>query len=91
MEMMPALLQAFKDWRQRWRPKMEMFEFFTSGAGGWGVFNAQDEQELSQAMMEYPFGQFSLVETIPTVDGDAALDRAIQTTNQMMQAMRPGS
>ena len=27
LEMLPALLQAFKEWRNRWRPKIETFEF----------------------------------------------------------------
>ncbi len=88
-EMMPALLQAFKAWRGRWRPKMENFEFFAVGGGGWGVLNTADEKELSQAMMEYPFAPFSVIEALPTVDGDEALDRVIQTMDQMMAAMKP--
>ena len=89
MEMMPGLLQAFKAWRAKWRPKMESFEFFAVGAGGWGVFNTPDEKELSQAMIEYPFGPWSLTEALPTVNGDEALDRVIETMNQMMAAMQP--
>jgi hypothetical protein len=89
-EMMPMLLQAFKGWRAKWRPKMEIFEFFVSGAGGWGVFNTTDEKELSQIMMEYPWQPFSANELIPTVDGDEALDRLIETMNRMMEAMKPG-
>jgi hypothetical protein len=88
-EMMPTLLQAFKEWRNRWRPKMESFEFFSAGNAGWGVFNTADDMELAQAMMEYPFGPYSYVEAIPTVNGDEALDRLIETTNTMLASMRP--
>jgi hypothetical protein len=87
--MMGGLLQAFKGWREKWRPKMESFEFFAMGGGGWGVINTTDEKELSQAMMEYPFAPFSVTEALPTVDGDDALDRLIATFNQMMAAMKP--
>src|SRR5689334_11580792 len=83
LDMMNDLLQAFKAWRGRWQPKMEAFEFFGSGAGGWGVFNTEDEIELSQAMLEYPFQPFSNVEAIPTVNGDEALERSIAVFQQM--------
>jgi hypothetical protein len=86
--MMPALLQAFKAWRAKWRPKMENFEFFSVGAGGWGVINAADDRELSQIMMEYPLQPFSSNELLPTVDGDDAQDRLTATFNQMMAAMQ---
>lgn len=89
MEMMPGLLQAFKAWREKWRPKMEAFEFFAAGAGGWGVLNTADERELSQIMTEYPLGPFSINEALPTVNGDDALDRVIATTAQMTAAMKP--
>lgn len=86
-EMMPALLGAFKEWREKWRPKMESFEFLSSGGGGWGVINTSDDRELSQIMLEYPFGPFSSVELLPTVAGDDALDRVIDFTGQMMAKM----
>jgi hypothetical protein len=87
-EMMPGLLQAFKAWRAKWRPKMESFEFFAAGVGGWGVLNTADEKELSQAMMEFPFLPFSNTEALPTIDGDEGLERLIETMNQMMAAMQ---
>lgn len=76
-EAMAGLLGAFKDWRDRWRSKMEMFEFFAGGGGGWGVFNLADEVELSQAMMEYPFTPFSMIQTHLTINGDEAMARMI--------------
>ena len=54
LEAVGGLLQAFQAWRDRWRPKMEAFECFASGAGGWGVLNTEDEVELSRAMQESP-------------------------------------
>jgi hypothetical protein len=88
-EMMPALIEAFKAWREKYRSKMEMFEFFSAGAGGWGVLNTSDDVELSQIMMEFPFQPFSSNELIPTVNGDEALQRLGETFNQMMAAMQP--
>src|SRR5436190_1615094 len=88
-EMMPALLQAFKAWRGRWRPKMENFEFFRCRRRWLGSPQYSRRKELSQAMMEYPFAPFSVIEALPTVDGDEALDRVIQTMDQMMAAMKP--
>ncbi|HKY76556.1 MAG TPA: hypothetical protein VJS45_10460 [Acidimicrobiia bacterium] len=82
-EFMPARLEAFAGWRDRWRPKMESFEFFAGRGGGWGVFNA-DEVELSQAMMEFPFAPFSTIGVHPTVDGDDALSRLTLTTKEML-------
>ena len=88
-EMMPGLFQAFKAWRAKWRSKMEMFEFFSGGGGGWGVINAADDRELSQIMIEYPFAGYSTNELIPTVDGDDALERSIKSFNEMMHMMEP--
>ena len=92
MEMFPMLLQAFKGWREKWRPKMEAFEFFAGrSGGGWGVVNVADEKELSQFMIEYPWGPFSSTQCHPTTNGDEALERLIAQSQQMMAAMQnPG-
>jgi len=81
------MLDAFKAWRERWRSKMESFEFFAGRGGGWGVFNTTDEEELSQIVMEFPFPPFSSIQVHPTVNGDKALDRARETTAAMLAAM----
>ena len=86
---MLGLLEAFADWRYRWRSKMDAFEFFAGRGGGWGLFN-MDEKELSQAMMEFPFAPFSTIAVHPTVDGDDALARLTNTTKQMLAAMGGG-
>ena len=88
-EIMPVLLEAFAGWRDRWRPKMEAFEFFAGRGGGWGLLNA-DEVELSQAMMEFPFAPFSTIQVHPTVDGDDGLARLTQTTKEMLAVLSGG-
>lgn len=86
-EAMLGLLEAFAAWRNRWRSKMEAFEFFAGRGGGWGLFNVE-ETELSQAMMEFPFSPFSTIQVHPTVDGDDALARLTQTMKEMMGQAR---
>ena len=86
-EAMMPLLEAMKGWRDRWRSKMESFEFFPGRSGGWGVFSTADETELSQVMMEFPFAPFSVIQVHPTVDGDEALKRLTETMGQMLAAM----
>jgi len=86
-EVLPMVLDAMSAWRDRWRSKMEQFEFFAGRGGGWGVFNCADDTEFSQAMMEFPFAPFSVISVHPTVAGDDALERLKQTTKQMLAAM----
>ena len=62
---------------------------FAGGIGGWVVLNTTDEMELAQVMMEFPFGGYSSTEVIPTVNGDEALDRLIETINAMLASMKP--
>ena len=88
-EALLGILDAFRGWREKWRPKMEAFEFFAGRGGGWGLFNTADEEELSQAMMEFPFAPFSSIQVHPTVNGDRALERVRATTAAMLAAMSP--
>jgi hypothetical protein len=67
--------EQFTQWRERWRDKMESFEFFADGDGGVGVVNVSDEHELQQMMIEYPFSFFDNVELRIVVDGDTSLQR----------------
>lgn len=85
-DMLLGVLEAFRQWRLRWGPKMESFEYFAGRAGGWGVFDC-DEFELSQAMMEFPFTPFSQISVHPTVEGDDALARQTQAAKEMLAAM----
>ena len=85
-EAMVGMLEAMAAWRDRWRSKMETFEFFAGRGGGWGVFN-MDEIELSQSMMEFPFAPFSTISVHPTVPGDDALKRLTETTKAALAMM----
>src|SRR5215208_3487301 len=82
-DMFPSLLEGFADWRERYRDRMESFEFFAGGGGGFGVVNVADEATLNQMMVEYPLLPFSEVEVHPLVDGDTALNQWRQTLQQM--------
>ena len=82
-EAVVGIIEAFKGWRDRWRPKMESFEFFAGRGGGWAVLNTEDETELSQIMMEFPLTPFTVTRVHPTVNGDEALARLSATVTQM--------
>ncbi len=83
-DMFPSLLEGFADWRERYRDRMESFEFFAGGGGGFGVFNVADEATLNQMMIEYPFTPFSELTSRPILDGDTALNQWRQVMQQMM-------
>jgi hypothetical protein len=72
-EQMPALWEQFNGWRERYRDRMESFEFFIGEGGGFGVVNVESEAELQQMMIEYPFLFFDNVEVKAIADGDASL------------------
>jgi muconolactone delta-isomerase len=72
-ELIPALIEGFVAWRERYRSKMEAFEFFAGGGGGLGIVEVADEAELHQMMIEFPFGPWSTMDVRPIVDGDTAL------------------
>ena len=82
------LLDAFADWRERYRSKMESFEWFISG-GGFGVVDVADERELHQMMLEYPFAFSDEIEVHPIVDGDTALAATRETFAAMMSGAGP--
>jgi hypothetical protein len=75
LEQFPALWEQFVGWRERHREKMESFEFFVGGGGGFGVVNVADEGEAQQMLIEYPFSFFDDVELRLIVDGDVSLQR----------------
>lgn len=79
----PAFIEAFAAWRERYRPLMESFLFFASGAGGGGVVNAPDEATLARMMAEYPFGPYSDTDIYPVIDGDAGIAMWREVLRQM--------
>ena len=86
-DQLPALIQGFAAWRERYRSISESFEFFAGGGGGFGVVNVPDEATLNQMMIEYPFGPSSELEIRPVLDGDKALAQW-QAAMQAMAAQR---
>jgi hypothetical protein len=84
LEQFPSLLDAFVDWRERYRDSMESFEFFAGSSGGFGIINVPDEKTLSRAMTEYPFFLFSEITVHPILDGDVALRQVREVMQQMM-------
>jgi muconolactone delta-isomerase len=82
-EQMPALWPQFVAWRERYRDRMESFEFFIGGGGGFGVVNVDSAEELQQMLIEYPFTMVDEVEVRPIADGDASLAQ----WGQAIQAM----
>jgi hypothetical protein len=83
LEQFPTMWEAFAAWRDRYRDKMESFEFFIGGGGGFGVVNVADERELQQMLIEYPFTMYSEIEVRPIADGDASL----RQWGEVLQAM----
>jgi hypothetical protein len=83
-EQINGLWNQFAEWRQRWRDKMECFEFFVDGNGGFAIVNVADENELQQMMIEYPFAQFDEMEVRPIRDGDASLENWRHAIEQQM-------
>ena len=72
-EQMPAIWQQFVAWRERYRSRMESFEFFIGDGGGFGVVDVDSAEELQQMMIEYPFLMADQVEVKAIADGDASL------------------
>ena len=83
-EQFPALLDAFADWRDRYRDSMESFEFFAGSSGGFAILNVPDERTLNRLMTEYPFFLFSEISVHPILDGDVALRQVRETIQQML-------
>jgi hypothetical protein len=73
LEEFPSTWQRFVDWRERYRGKMESFEFFLGGGGGFGVVDVDSAEELQQMLIEYPFNMYDEVEVRAIADGDASL------------------
>lgn len=87
LEQMPAVVQGFVAWREKYRPVMESFETFAGTGGGYGVLNVPDESMLNQIMQEFPLGAFSEMSLRPVIDGDQALAQ----WQAMLQAMAGGA
>ena len=85
-EIFPALLEGFAAWRDDHRERMEAFEFFAGGGGGFGIFNVPDEAALHRIMVQYPFTPYSEITVRPLLDGDIALGQWRESVSEMMGA-----
>ena len=72
-DQLPALVEGFVAWWERYRDRWEGAGFFPDGSGGGGICNVADEVELHQMVLEWPFTEFSRNEAYPLVDVDTAL------------------
>jgi muconolactone delta-isomerase len=76
-------------WREAHRERMEAFEFFAGGGGGFGIFNVPDEATLNRIMVEYPLTPYSELTVRPILDGDTALGQWREIMREMMDAAGP--
>ncbi len=84
------MLGAFKEWRARYKDRMDAFYFWAAGGGGGGIVNVDDAAELQRMMLEFPFSLHSQIEATPIVDGDVALEQFQQFMQQLMASMGGG-
>ena len=83
-EVFPALMEGFAAWRDAHRERMEAFEFFAGGGGGFGIFNVPDEATLNRIMVQNPFFAYSLITVRPILDGDTALGQWREIMSEVM-------
>ena len=88
-EQFPLLVEGFVAWREQYRDRMESFEFFAEGGGGFAIVNATDEAELHRMLLEYPFSIYSKMTIHPVVSGDVGLRQLQELTRAMMNATAP--
>jgi hypothetical protein len=72
-EEIPAMMEGFVAWWERYRDRFEGAGFFVEGNGGGGICKVADEAEFHQMVLEWPFAQYSRNEAYALVDMDTAL------------------
>ena len=82
-DMLPAIADGFRAWRDQYKSKMEAFHFFVTSNGGFGIANVADESELYQMLLDWPLTPFSDIEVDLIVDGDVALQQWADRVAQM--------
>jgi hypothetical protein len=85
-EILPTLLEGFVAWRDANRERMEAFEFFAGGGGGFGIFNVPDEATLNRIMVQNPLTPYSEITIRPILDGDSALGQWREIMSEVMGA-----
>ena len=83
-EQLPSIMERFAEWREQYRDRIESFEFYAGGGGGFMVIDVPNEVELNQMMSEYPFMAYLDVDIHPIIDGDTGLNQWWQVMRQML-------
>jgi hypothetical protein len=74
-EQVPALIDGFVAWWDRYRDRWQGVGFFVDSDGGGGVCEVADEAEFHQMILEWPFAQYSKNEGHVLLDMDTALSQ----------------
>jgi|SRR5688572_13268738 hypothetical protein len=72
-EMLPAMVEGFRAWWDRYQDRWEAAGFYAGQPGGGGICQVADEVEFHRMIMEWPFTPFSEIESHALVDVDIAL------------------
>ena len=73
MEMMPIIVDGFRQWRDQYRDQMDRFSFFASATGGCGIVTVDNEMDLHKLVASWPLTLYSDMQVEVLVDGDEAL------------------
>jgi hypothetical protein len=81
-EILPGLLDAEREWRDRYNDRIESYGWF-AGPGGFGIVDAGDEATLSRMVREHPFTPFAELQIRPIVDADVAAGHVREVLEKM--------
>jgi hypothetical protein len=74
-ELLPSLLAAEKEWRDRYADRLDTYAWFAAGGGGTGIIDVDDAETLFQAINEHPFCPYTKTEARPLADADGGARR----------------
>jgi hypothetical protein len=74
-ELIPSLLAAEKDWRDRYADRLDAYAWFAAGGGGTGIIDVDDAETLFQAINEHLFCPYTKTEARPLADADGGARR----------------
>lgn len=85
-DMLPALVDGFAAWWDRYKDRWESAGFFAGEGGGGGICRVADEAEFHRMMMEWPLTAFSQIDSRALID----MDDALKQWQDMVAAMGLG-
>jgi muconolactone delta-isomerase len=74
-DLLPSLVAAEKEWRDRYADRLEAYAWFAAGGGGTGIIDVDDAETLFQAINEHPFCPYTRTEVRPLADAAGAARR----------------